>query len=119
MVTITPDRMMLIRYANDGFMNLIGMEDKEFIKDKSFITFVDHNNQVDLLFTEKIKKSTKISMELGIQHKDGHFIPVLLRGTLSGSEDGNSLMYCVIVDISDQKKMIQELEAEKNVQGFD
>lgn len=112
-VTITPDRMMLIRYANDGFMNLIGMEDKELIKDKSFITFVDHNNQVDLLFTEKIKKSTKISMELGIQHKDGHFIPVLLRGTLSGSEDGNSLMYCVIVDISDQKKMIQELEAEK------
>ena len=83
-VTITPDRMMLIRYANDGFMNLIGMEDKELIKDKSFITFVDHNNQVDLFVYGENKEISKDFHGLGMQHKDGHFIPVLLRSTLSG-----------------------------------
>ena len=46
-------------------------------------------------------------------HKNGHYIPVLIRGSVGIDKDGMLVMYCVIVDISEQKRIIQELELEK------
>ena len=41
-------------------------------------------------------------------HKNGHYIPVLIRGSVGIDKDGMLVMYCVIVDISEQKRIIQE-----------
>ena len=51
--------------------------------------------------------------EMRLLHKNGHYIPVLIRGSVGIDKDGMLVMYCVIVDISEQKRIIQELELEK------
>ena len=55
----------------------------------------------------------KIDLEMRLLHKNGHYIPVLIRGSVGIDKDGMLVMYCVIVDISEQKRIIQELELEK------
>ena len=37
----------------------------------------------------------------------------MIRGSVGIDKDGMLVMYCVIVDISEQKRIIQELELEK------
>lgn len=42
----------------------------------------------------------------------------MIRGSVGIDKDGMLVMYCVIVDISEQKRIIQELELEKGVMIF-
>lgn len=55
----------------------------------------------------------KIDLEMRLLHKNGHYISVLIRGSAGTDKDGVLVMYCIIVDISEQKRIIQELELEK------
>ena len=51
--------------------------------------------------------------ELRLRHKDGQWLPLLLRGTFSGDENAHRSIDCVVVDITEQKRMQEELEQEK------
>ena len=52
-------------------------------------------------------------LELRLRHKDGTWLPLLLRGTFTGDKGGNDSIDCVVVDITEQKRMQEELEQEK------
>ncbi|WP_181995492.1 diguanylate cyclase [Clostridium sp. AM58-1XD] len=112
-VTTTPDNRMEIRYANPGFLDLIGINDPKDLENKSFQALISSEDRERTFPDCRLNSSRQISLELSIQHADGHFVPVLLRGTLSPDEKGNNLLYCVIIDISQQKRMIQMLEEEE------
>ena len=116
-LTLVNDAGFCIRYANDGFLKLIGYTREELENVPSFL-------RAHLIYEEDAPKfqalldgvwhlNDKIDLEMRLLHKNGHYIPVLIRGSVGIDKDGMLVMYCVIVDISEQKRIIQELELEK------
>ena len=116
-LTLVNDAGFCIRYANDGFLKLIGYTREELENVPSFL-------RAHLIYEEDAPKfqalldgvwhlNDKIDLEMRLLHKNGHYIPVLIRGSVGIDKDEMLLMYCVIVDISEQKHIIQELELEK------
>ena len=45
-------------------------------------------------------------LELRLRHKDGTWLPLLLRGTFTGDKGGKDSIDCVVVDITEQKRMM-------------
>lgn len=116
-LTLVNEAGFCIRYANDGFLKLIGYTREELENVPSFL-------RAHLIYDEDTPKfqalldgvwhlDDKIDLEMRLLHKDGHYIPVLIRGSVGIDKDRILVMYCVIVDISEQKRIIQELELEK------
>lgn len=116
-LTLTNEEGLCIRYANDGFLKLIGYSREELERQPSFL-------KARLIYDGDIEKfkallhdvwyvNDKIDLEMRLLHKNGHYIQVLIRGSVGVDKNGNLVMYCVIVDISEQKRIIQELELEK------
>jgi len=72
----------------------------------------DTKKLLDMLADKKNGPVTNTT-ELRLRHKDGQWLPLLLRGTFSGDENAHRSIDCVVVDITEQKRMQEELEQEK------
>ncbi len=116
-IMLIADKGFTITYANDGFLYLVGYtrEEYEYKRVQKCVTYV-HSEDIPLL-NEAVRGSMEsgksLVMELRILHKNGTFIPVMFRGTLARGKEGETLLYCVVVDITDQRRMIESLEIEK------
>lgn len=115
-IVVMKDVGFTITYANEGFLNLLGYTKEEFChQEKTYITYV-HPDDINKL-NQKIEGATeplqKIELELRIRKTDGTYFPALYRGTLSYTENGQPLIYCVVVDNTKQQTMLEELQAEK------
>lgn len=115
-IVVMKDVGFTITYANEGFLNLLGYTKEEFAQqDKTYITYV-HPDDIGKL-NQKIEETTKpfqkIELELRILKTNGTYFPALYRGTLSYTENGQPLIYCVVVDNTRQQNMLEELQAEK------
>lgn len=116
-LTLVNDAGFCIRYANDGFLKLIGYTREELENVPSFLRahliYEEDTPKFQALLDGVWHLNDKIDLEMRLLHKNGHYIPVLIRGSVGIDKDGMLVMYCVIVDISEQKRIIQELELEK------
>lgn len=116
-LTLANDVGFCIRYANDGFLKLIGYTREELENVPSFLRahliYEEDTPKFQALMDGVWHLHDKIDLEMRLLHKNGHYIPVLIRGSVGTDKDGVLVMYCVIVDISEQKRIIQELELEK------
>lgn len=115
-IVLTPDKGFSIQYANSGFVKMLGADEAytEIIQSGSYITYVHQNDieKLNQLIHKNLTEGTEIELELQIKKLNGEYLPVLFRGTLS-DEDGKTILYCVVMDISEQKRMIQRLEIDR------
>ena len=121
-MTLVNDAGFCIRYANDGFLKLIGYTREELENVPSFL-------RAHLIYEEDAPKfqalldgvwhlNDKIDLEMRLLHKNGHYIPVLIRGSVGIDKDGMLVMCCVIVDISEQKRIIRNWNWRRSVMIF-
>ena len=113
-ISISTELPLLILDANNGFWQLLGYEaDKP--QTTAFIDLLHADDTKKLLDMLADKKSGPVTntTELRLRHKDGQWLPLLLRGTFSGDEKAHRSIDCVVVDITEQKRMQEELEQEK------
>lgn len=113
-ISISSQPPLHILDANNGFWQLLG-----YNADKPQTT-----NFIDLLHAEDTKKLLDMiaeshegpqtaTIELRLRHSHGAWLPLLLRGTFSDNTGSHDSIDCVVVDITEQKRMQEELEQEK------
>ncbi|WP_455654204.1 sensor domain-containing diguanylate cyclase [Phascolarctobacterium sp.] len=116
-MTLVNDAGFCIRYANDGFLKLIGYTREELENVPSFLRahliYEEDTPKFQALLDGVWHLQDKIDLEMRLLHKNGRYVPVLIRGSVGTDKNGVLVMYCVIVDISEQKRIIQELALEK------
>ena len=113
-ISISTELPLQILDANNGFWQLLGYEaDKP--QTTAFIDLLHADDTKKLLDMLADKKNGPVTSttELRLRHKDGQWLPLLLRGTFSGDENAHRSIDCVVVDITEQKRMQEELEQEK------
>ena len=113
-ISISTQPPLQILDANNGFWQLLGYEaDKP--KTTAFIDLLHADDTKKLLemLADKKNGSVTNATELRLRHKDGQWLPLLLRGTLSSADNSHRSIDCVVVDITEQKRMQEELEQEK------
>lgn len=113
-ISISTQLPLQILDVNNGFWQLLGYEaDKP--QTTAFIDLLHADDTKKLMDMLADKKSGPVTntMELRLRHKDGQWLPLLLRGTFSGDENAHRSIDCVVVDITEQKRMQEELEQEK------
>lgn len=113
-ISISTQPPLHILDANNGFWQLLGHEANDPYT-SVFIDLVHPEDAKKLLSMLAAKHSGPVTktMDLRLRHKDGQWLPLLLRGTFSGDETGYHSIDCVVVDITEQKRMQEELEQEK------
>lgn len=116
-ITLIADKGFTIVYANNGFLELVGYSRDQYEDElcQECITYV-HPNDVQALNTAiaaKNRNGDTVAMELSILHKSGNYVPVMFRGTLSRNKDGQLILFCVVVDITEQRAMMEHLKIEK------
>lgn len=114
MIALIPDEHASLAYANDGFWELLGRpvpDTAETLPDLfDFIAIEDRADFLRMLCAVQ-SLGQSIATELNLVRADGSLLPVLMRGTLSACES-KPLLFCVVIDISEQKELRQRLEAE-------
>lgn len=115
-IVLVPGKGFAIQYANIGFIKMIGADEEysKLIQAGSYITYVHKDDILKLneFTSQKLEDGAKIELELRIKKLNGEYIPAIFNGT-AAIEDGNIILYCVVVDISEQKKMMEKLEIER------
>ena len=105
-----------IRNANSGFWHLLGYSDNPPSNPclADFLSTEESENLFQLLESRRAENSS-VNMELRLRRKNGQPIPALLRCTWSSEGQAIALpcLDCVVVDITEQKHMQEELEQEK------
>lgn len=111
-LVLLPDGGLKIQYANKGFWRMLGEpEDTVAESYTSYIKTTDFE-KLNWLLLGDVPEGTEIQLECQMLCSDGSYIPVVFRGTLA-LEDKKRLLYCVIIDIREQKKIQEQLAEEK------
>lgn len=116
-VILSTDDGFRITYANKGFLDLLGYTAEDYKRDPDVecMAFV-YPGDVHMFKTslaERKDTAGHVVADVRMRHSNGLFVPVLLRGTVGQDKQGREVLYCVIMDISEQKNMIRTLELEK------
>lgn len=115
-VVLIPNKGFAIQYANSGFAKMIGADENymKVLVSGSYITYIheDDIEKMNGLLSEERKEGATVELELRIRRLDGVYIPTIFHGTIA-KEDGKMLLYCVVMDITAQKRMMQRIEEEK------
>ena len=116
-LTLKKDEEFTIIYANQGFFSLIG-SGVEILEDLvvKHCTYYIHPDDLQHFKQEMNQKRTTgetVELDIRLIRPGGRFVPVSFRGTYAAGSKNEARFYCVIVDISSQRKMIEELEIEK------
>lgn len=111
-ISLSPRPPLQILKANNGFWQLLGYSTEQ--PRTSIFTDLLHKDDAKNLnsIMTNYEKSVNINMELRLRHANGAWLPMLLRGAIAGGTEHLSLD-CVAVDITEQKRMQEELEQEK------
>lgn len=113
-ISISSQPPLHILDANNGFWQLLGY-DANNPQSSVFIELLHPSDVKKLLdmIAETKAGSVTGTLELRLRHKDGAWLPLLLRGTFSSNPGEGDSIDCVVVDIAEQKRMQEELEQEK------
>lgn len=113
-ISISSQPPLRILDANNGFWQLLGYNSsKSQISDFIELLHADDTQKLLDMIAENHDGPQTATIELRLRHKTGVWLPLLLRGTVSDSTARNGSIDCVVVDITEQKRMQEELEQEK------
>ncbi len=111
------DEDLTILYVNNGFCDLIGYHCDELQRlfDNQHIRLLSESEVVPFKVSmkEQLKKSNTFTIEHQMRRKDGSLIWVLNKGVLIKTENGETHIQCVMTDITDHKKVLEELNTRK------
>lgn len=104
---------LTILYMSEGFLSMVG-----YTRDEIQERF--HNSFKEMIAPEdrfSISQEVKRQMNLGktkrieyrIIHHDGHYVWVLDKGKLIEEDEGRLCFYCIIIDVTQEKKVEEEL----------
>lgn len=119
-LVLNPQKEFQISYINDGFLKLIGYTKEELygIEAKDYYLFIHNGDRIEL---EKLimpdipsaERDNDFSIQLRIKAKDGMYVPVLVKGSLVRNGQGEKELFCVVLDVSRERAMMEELEFEQ------
>ncbi len=116
-ITLIADTGFTITYANNGFLTLVGYTRREYEEKRlqECVTYVhpDDIHPLNEAVAGVRRDGETVILEMRILHKLGAYIPVVFRGTLVHNREGQAVLFCVVVDISEQRAMIENLRIEK------
>lgn len=116
-VVLLPNKGLKISYANEGFLSLIqySKDEYEALRSNNYVTYI-HPEDIESLNTvidDNFDGNDHLSIRLRLLRKDGTYLPTLFNGTLAVSSEKQKELYCVIMDLSEQIKIMEELEQEQ------
>ncbi len=119
-LVLKPQKDFKISYVNDGLLKLIGYskEELDVIEPKYYYLFIHHDDRAELENlimpgSLPFEPDNNFSTQLRIRKKDGTYVPVLVKGSLVRNRQGKKELFCVAMDISRERSMMEELEFEK------
>lgn len=115
-ITLSEMGRFCITYANDGFLGLVGYSRGEFDQkgpDKC-VAYIHPDDAEEFCrrFGKDKEEGECISMELRIMNVNGSFVYTLFRGTAAKNAHGDTILYCVMLDITEEKKISARLKSE-------
>lgn len=115
-ISLAANARLDIRNANSGFWHLLDYGDNP-PEQPSLADFMSpaEAEQLYQRLDQQRQENAAISMELSLRRRDGLWLPALLRCTWSCDEHDATqpCLDCVVVDITEQKHMHEQLEQEK------
>lgn len=107
------DRSFTILNMSKSFLDLFGYtrdEVKDIFNDH-FVDMIypDDRDGVLEISKEQCRRGNTVEFEYRIQKKDGEILWILDRGRLVHTADGQETFYCLLLDITDRKKVEEEL----------
>ena len=109
-ISLLADPSLHIAQANTGFWRLLGHSAPP--QEDALVTWLPPED-ADRLRAAMSNSTTALSLELRLRHRGQTWLPVLLRRAGAGEDGPAPLFHCVVVDITEQKHMQDELEQEK------
>lgn len=115
-LSITHDDELTILYASDGYYKLIGYSKEEVEErfDNSAISFV-HPNDLKIInkTQQNIENNVTFSVEFRIINRNNEIVFVHINGVYIIDNDSIIRVQCILVDVTEAKKALEELEMEK------
>lgn len=119
-LVLNPQKEFQVSYVNDGFLKLIGYTNEELygIETKDYSLFIHDGDRIELeklIMPDKpsAERDNDFSIQLRIKSKDGMYVPVLVKGSLVRNGQGEKELFCVVLDVSRERAMMEELEFEQ------
>jgi len=115
-LVLDPHSHYRILYANDGFLKLIDYSEQELLSvDQSYYCQLVHPDDWETL-QERINAPELLesfSLQLRIRQKTGKYLPLLVKGSIVKDDKNREQAFCVVMDISRERFMMEELEYEQ------
>ena len=106
------DNLTLLEMS-EGFLNMIGYTKEEVFGELkgSLRVLIQPDDLIEAVrvMEGQLKRGNTKEIQYRLIHKDGHFINVLDKGTLLEDEQGRASFYCIVVDVTKEKEMEEEL----------
>ncbi|MBP8639661.1 MAG: diguanylate cyclase [Oscillospiraceae bacterium] len=119
-LVLNPQKEYQISYVNEGFLKLLGYTKDEIygLSPKNYIQFIHLEDQME--FKKLIKpanyfkeRENDLSVQLRIRKKAGTYLTTLVKGSFVINEQGKKELFCVVMDISRERAMMDELEFDR------
>lgn len=107
------DEELTLLEMSEGFLNMIGYTREQVCEElgcslKKLIEPGDLEAGMKEVNQQLLVSNTK-EIQYRLIHRDGHLINVLDRGTLLDDEYGRKAFYCIVVDVTKEKQMENDL----------
>ena len=115
-LVLDPRNHYRILYANDGFLKLIDYSERELMSinqsDYRELVHPDDWDKLQALISAS-ERSGSFSFQIRIRRKTGKYLPLLVKGSIVMDEKKREQAFCVAMDISRERFMVEELEYEQ------
>lgn len=113
-IVLKANQGLNITFANDGFLQLIGCSREEFEEKNngSYLAYV-HKDDLEKLQATIDSDKYELSMELRVMKADGDYVHALFNCTTGQKVNGEKELYCVIIDMTEQNRLLEELRIDK------
>lgn len=119
-LVLNPQKEFRISYINEGLLKLMGYAEEEFrsIYEKDYYFFIypeDRPELKKLIIPQNAheEQDDNFSVSLRIKRKDGKYVPTLVKGSLVNNEREEKELFCMVMDISREQAMMEELQFEQ------
>lgn len=107
------DEELTLLEMSAGFLSMTGYSYEEVEHDlhNSLRSLIQPDDLAEALKTvrEQLRHGNTKEIQYRLIHKDGHYINVIDKGTLLLDEQGRQAFYCIVIDITREKKIEEEL----------
>ena len=107
------DEKLTLKQMNDKFLSMFGYTKEEIAErfDNSFLNMIypEDREASSQSAMEQIRKGPQKTLQYRVACKDGSLMWVMDKGQLVKDADGTQYFYCVIVDITQEKRVEEEL----------